>query len=1350
MNTDPIPPVPQTGISPPTLPPDQERRLLDQRRPTDHTDPFAADPDSVVQRWGKLALRRTEPHPHDYLALGDRCAQLTLAPERRLQMYYVGKTLLAYRRAEELANGHLDEPELARRAYSDYVRWVLRVARIAPSRRNIAVALWAAAEAQETGWHIPDLDGDVQLLTLWYISPPQKMPLRSEPPDADESSHSSRREVSEATYLAPEESPTLRDMGAGVESVLSQERLAIPEQTHTVHSGALQEAIEESASSPAHTPILSAQVLTTQRIKHGDFDFGDRIGGRYEVAQVVRGGMGIVYLCYDHEERCSVVLKTFQRRFLTDENTIARFTKEAKTWIEMEKHPHIVQARRVQKFGGRPHIILEHVAGPEGLGPDLRSWIRHRRTDVPTALDFALQIALGMHHATRRVRGLVHRDLKPGNILVRHDGLVKVTDFGLVRTFEGSDVPIEDADQDVTDHLTRVGALVGTPAYMSPEQCRAAPVDMRSDIYTFGCVLYEMLTWQRVFSAKTRTEWVHAHVHHAPAFPEAFSHIPQDVQAFVLSCLAKSPDDRPQDWAQVVEQVTALYTQIVGQAPRWSLEHEDATLEMREWMDKAYSLTELGYADEALQVYNQVLEHAPNSAWVWARKGRTLRILGRYEDALEAYDRALQLNPRFAWAWTGKGQVLEQLGQLERALAAHQTATELQPDNVWAWYNLAETHYTLQDYSAAMKMLDRALQADPHHAESWAKRGQVLRALGRYPEALNAYNRALELNPPYAWAWNGKGLTLKAMGRYEEALEAFEQATRYQPREVWHWYNQAELLVEIERYRDALAPTLQATRIAPDHAYSWAKLGQVLRYLERYDEALDAYNQALRLKPDYAWALNGRGIVLERLERYNEALEMYRQAAFVAPDDVWHWYNLGNLLALQGAYKEAASLLTRAIQVSPEHARSWARLGNVYRHLARWEDALRYLKQAVTLAPDYAWAWNERGIVLEAVGRAEEAVEAYRNAALAAANSTANSALYWYNLGDALVSLGRHTEALMALHSALEVDPRYVRAWAKQGQALRRLGRHEEALASYSRAVELAPEYAWAWNGRGLALSALGRHEEALASFRKASDWQPEDVWFWYNQADELVVLGRYEEALLPLERALQLDPQHAESWAKRGQVLRHLHRYEEALAAYDRALQINTHYAWAWNGRGLVLEALGRREEALLSYERATAEDPQGVWYWLNQVDPLLALGRLQQALRVVDRVLALSPANATAWARRGRILRHMERYEEALMAYRQAVNHAPDHGWAWNGTGRVYAALGRWQEALECYQKATTTISHSAWIWHNLGEALMQLGRWQEAVQAFDRALELDPSHEPSRQKRTYARRHLKPGEE
>src|SRR5690606_5185704 len=149
----------------------------------------------------------------------------------------------------------------------------------------------------------------------------------------------------------------------------------------------------------------------------------------------------------------------------------------------------------------------------------LRSWIEHNRIHLPQAVTFAYHIAAGMQHATARVAGLVHRDLKPANILVTHDEIAKVTDFGLVRSVDLADVPPPEDGEDDLNRLTRGGAIVGTAPDMAPEQCRAEDVDERSDIYAFGCILYEMLAGRPVFAARKFHTWIAAHLTEIPTIP---------------------------------------------------------------------------------------------------------------------------------------------------------------------------------------------------------------------------------------------------------------------------------------------------------------------------------------------------------------------------------------------------------------------------------------------------------------------------------------------------------------------------------------------------------------------------------------------------------------------------------------------------------------------------------------------------------------------------------------------------------------------------------------------------------------------------------------------------------------
>jgi tetratricopeptide (TPR) repeat protein len=1467
----PLPPVPQTGRTPgdPSDP-----RLLPERRDHQPGDLFANDPHPDVRAVGRLVLRRRRSSAliNDLLALGDICARQCLAPDGRLRIYYLGKALLAYRRAAIMTERVKLTPgdaqafrQEAQRIIDALIAWTVAAADELPLRRNIAVALWAAAEYDDP-LQAQDIDSDQTISdivssdedypSLPLDAPPQPfsdlgvhlgllylgnrsldaviarllgryrdlltgfaLPNSADAPQAATDASSTRE--SSAVSLRPRPSRDGRDTSAelditeltdiadapnqaALESILSEsvafsETRAEPAAPGWVidadpadSAGAAPELADEAANDApkigSHTDVLRQGDLALGRLLESDpdaradtaapddeFGVGSLIDARYEVVSIKRGGMGVVYLCYDRHQRESVAIKSFQSRFFNNDRARARFEQEALTWFRLEKHRHIVQARRVEKFDGRPHLILEHVSGPEGLDADLRSWIERKRLTLPLVVKFGLHIALGMQHAVAKMPGLVHRDLKPANILVTHDEIAKVTDFGLVRSVDGDSPTLNGSSGDRSgedmlttpplsgsaapgtqpgitgtapasgatpathddEPLTRVGALVGTLPYMSPEQCQAKPVDLRSDIYAFGCLLYEMLTGSPVFPARRREAWLYAHMHERPAFAPPFDRaLPDELRALVLRCLEKRPDARPASWGALVEGLAAVYQQVTGEpAP---LNISGIELEALELMDKAYSLTELGRAEEALLAYDRAISLQPGSSWAWARKARALRLLNRCEEALLCYEEALRLDPANAWALKGKGIVLERLGDLAGALDCHQQATRLNPADVWHWHNQGDVLHKMGRYSEAVALLQEAIRIDPNHAQSWGKLGQTYRLMRDYNQALAAYERALECDPKYAWAHNGCGLTLKAVGEYDRALMCFKRAARYDPQVVWHWYNVTEMLVDLGQYEEALPPAREAVRISPDHVSAWGKLGQVLRYLKRYEEALAAYERAITLKPNFAWAHNGKGIIYEQLGRYDEALACYRQAAQSGTPDASHAYNQGNILALLGRLDEAEPLLRHAVELKPDFARAWARLGGVLRTMERLQEAITALQRALDLDETSAWAWSELARALETLGQRADADAAQRRAV----ESKPDHAVYLTQHADTLFNRGSYLEALDVLDQALKLDPRSPRAWARRGQVLRRLSRLPEALRSYERALDLDPRYAWAWAGRAMAELALNQVDDALDSFSRAIDLDPDDVWYRYTLGDTLVTLNRFADAVEVLAGAVRLEPTNADIWAKLGQAYRRLERHTDALAAYDKALAIRNDHAWAWNGRGLSLEELERREEAAESYRRALALDRGVIWYYTNLVDLLLGLHQHDEALTLMDEALRALPENPVAWARHGQVLRRSGDFDSAIYSYRKALDLDPTYAWAWNGLGLSYAALGQWSPALECYREAVRFNPDDVWFWYNFGDALLTTGERKSAAAIFERALALDPSHEPSQRKLRQAR--------
>lgn len=1338
--------IPQAGRRPSALTPDQERALLRKRRKLDKSDPFATDPDEDISKLGRLALRRKEID--DLFALGDLCAVQSFADDQRLLVVYVNKALIAYRRAAEVASNSVDR-KLAERALSQYIKWVVNISQQYPTRRNLAVALWAATDDDENEG-APSYSHSHALIVVLEAYRQRTLLTGEGASDPTDGEHGTDEDGTQTAFDTPvvfsDPSMTVADLTLG-SSVLSQMRSTYAESGETRAQALDSVPSSQSELSQDIDQTMALGIKSSTASEQSEYGIGDYIDDRYEVAEVLWGGMGVVYLCYDHRHREPVAIKSFQGRFLENERAVARFTHEALTWIRLEKHQHIVQARLVQQINGKPHIILEYISGQEQIGPDLRSWINHRRLDITKSLEFGLHIALGMQHATTRVPGLVHRDLKPANILVTHEDIAKVTDFGLVRSLDlessliaPGDENYQDSDVDPSDRLTRVGAIVGTAPYMSPEQCLSKDVDVRSDIYSFGCVLYEMLVGERVFKAHKFPEWTQAHINEQPIFTsDSKARIPARLRNLTLACLEKNPHNRPENWGRIVDELTTTYTETTGRKP--VLEITGPALEARDLIDKAYSLTALGRYQEALDAYDLAIDLQPEYAWAWARKGRTLRLLERYEAALACYNRALKLQPHYAWAWNGKGIVLQRMNRLSEALECFETATRINPNNVWNWYNRADVLQTLERFQEAIPLLERGLQLDPEHPNSWAKLGQIHRLLQNHEEAVHAYEQAIRLEPTYAWAHNGCGLALRALGKPSDALMAFRRATRYDATEVWHWYNLADVLLELGQYVEATEPARIAVQIDPGHAFSWAKLGQSNRYRGQYDESLTAYNRALEIDPESAFAVNGKGIVLEQLERHEEALICYQKAAQLKPNDVWHWYNQGNVLILMDRFEEARAPLEKAVEVSPAHARSWTRLGNVLRQLGHFTDSLEACRKAIDFAPEFAWAWYEWGMTAEAAEHYTEALEAFQTAAERAPDES----LYLYKQIDLVIALDNNTESGRLLEVALSMDDQNPQLWTQHGLVSRRLGHLEQALSSYARALALAPQFHAALDGKGMTLSKLKRHEEALECFQKAVEIQSSDVWYWYHLADEQLALSRIEDALDSLVAGLVLDDKHVESWAKRGQALRRLGRYDDSIKAFDRAVQLNPDYSWAWNGRGLTFKEIGKYEEALVSYEQATNTNPSVVWYAINQVDILLEMQRRADALDVIDKAIEANPLRAVVWARRGQILRRLNRPAEAVESYERSIEIDPGYAWAWNGKGLCLSGLNRWQEAMACYKTAIQHEANDVWFWHNYGESLIQLGMEEEAEEVFEEALALDNHHLPTIQKLQALRKRL-----
>ena len=347
------------------------------------------------------------------------------------------------------------------------------------------------------------------------------------------------------------------------------------------------------------------------------WEIGNLVDGKYEVTGVIgKGGMGIVYKVHHREWNIDLAVKTPLPHLVHDKPARARFFREAQTWVDLGLHPNIVQCWYVRELGGLPRVFADFIAGGS-----LKNWTQEmkvRAGDWPAIIDLVIQACDGLDYAHER--GVVHRDVKPANMLMTPDGRLLVTDFGLVKVtgmdeIESESTVIADADApaSIEAGLTMTGSLMGTPEYGAPEQWgEARHVDARADIYALGIMLYEMCCGRRPFDDGSHKESTQAiigrHLASAPPDPRTFRpDIPEDLVAAALQCLAKKPEQRPASMRLLRGTLAKIHSEISGEPYAREIPKASAA-RAAALNNRAVSLWDLEQPAEAFSAWQEALK----------------------------------------------------------------------------------------------------------------------------------------------------------------------------------------------------------------------------------------------------------------------------------------------------------------------------------------------------------------------------------------------------------------------------------------------------------------------------------------------------------------------------------------------------------------------------------------------------------------------------------------------------------------------------------------------------------------------------------------------------------------------
>jgi len=438
-----------------------------------------------------------------------------------------------------------------------------------------------------------------------------------------------------------------RKINSFISEVVDEKPASDPKDTKTILR------MQQESSSPPQkeeSPEATAQETATRqewKVKTlPEWQPGDMILDTYAVENVISGGMGHVYIAYHNKWNVKVAIKSPNEMMLSDRDFFARILREANSWTELGLHPNIAYCYFVKNIEEVPHIIVEYVGGG-----NLRQWIEDGKCiDYRTNLDLAIQFCHGMEHA--HSKGMIHRDIKPENILMTTDGIVKITDFGLVSGQNeriGNPTPADKADKadpKIPAHgLTTIGTRMGTEGYMAPEQEESArDVDERADIFSFGVCMYEMFCGDKPYRITygIKQEAPDPVVGYGSGYTglSKDTQFPSDIAGVLTKCVQWERENRYLNLNQIRQELSKIYKSLFHEKSPYA-ELELVDLEADGLNNRGVAYFELGRKEDAIKCWEKAiqinqthLEATYNLSVVQWRGGEIIdeEVLGRLDN----------------------------------------------------------------------------------------------------------------------------------------------------------------------------------------------------------------------------------------------------------------------------------------------------------------------------------------------------------------------------------------------------------------------------------------------------------------------------------------------------------------------------------------------------------------------------------------------------------------------------------------------------------------------------------------------------------------------------------------------
>ncbi|NIO48884.1 MAG: protein kinase [Candidatus Aminicenantes bacterium] len=703
---------------------------------------------------------------------------------------------------------------------------------------------------------------------------------------------------------------------------------------------------------------------------------GTTIGGRYEVIeQLGKGGMGKVYRVLDNKVGEEVALKLLNPEIAADEKIIERFRNELKFARKISQR-NVCRMYDLNEDEGTQFITMEYVPGE-----DLKSTIRRMgQLSVGKAISIAKQVCEGLSEAHEF--GVVHRDLKPQNIMIDKKGNVRIMDFGIARSLE-------------VKGITGTGMMIGTPEYMSPEQAQGKDIDLRSDIYSLGIILYEMVTGKVPFEGDTPLSIVLKHQAEKPRNPkEVNDQIPEDLSRVILNCMEKDKEKRYQLAEEVLSELKKIEKGIpttemilpkrkteVDKIAEIKWENSIAVLplaDLSQKKDQEYFCD--GMAEDIITKLTRIEELkviSRTSVMRYKKVDKDIKEIGKelgvrsilegsirkekdhirvsaelinVEDGFhlwaDAYDRKLES------VFEVQDDVSKAIADALKLKLSPETIESLKtgrPKNIDAYeYNLKGMHYINskyiishreEDFKAAIKMFKKAIEIDPNYALAYGGLGwayqhhyQITGKKKDIKLVLKNCEICYELNPTLVETNTAVAWSYFLRGEYDKAFQSLKRALEINPNisTLNHvtglFFRQLGLLYQAVEYFS------RALEFDPFFLPSHSLRARCLIYTGELEKAAFYIEKASEIEPDNFWSLLDNSLLLVIKKEYNKAEKLLARAEKINPDYSTIQFYRALLFAARGEKNKALTLRKN---------------GPVYALLGMKDDAIKYIDNKI-------------------------------------------------------------------------------------------------------------------------------------------------------------------------------------------------------------------------------------------------------------------------------------------------------------------------------------------------------------------------------------------------------------------